>query len=679
MKDTILKPNKTKKVTPKVTAKVTKISSILDFSNKAKKSSIKLRKTFEKGIYQKRTQLSILDRYKKRLDQIEKEDERATKRKSKRKVKLPQIKKFAGNFFSPGSSDDPLKAIGALAAFKAATRASSGDLSGAIPPALIAGLMFGAPLIGGAAGSLLNRNRKIPRGFDVTGRRVSPRSRERYRRRFGDKNFKNRFGKDELRRSKNKSPVKNIGRGSRVAKSFGKFGAAIVPGLGAVVGAADATLRAQSGDVTGSAIAGVSASLDAAAAASAATGIGLPVAGLLSIGSFALDLVNLSRDLFGFSEREEEKNKKLEKENKTPEDRLKEQTEKQKSIVESLKLDKNKLTFGKTLESYSKAIEKFEEFSKQFSYKISPDPEKGINYPNVRRLNSTEAYRGPISGETFFPLPGGQEGQQSNQQFGASRGTRSHKGLDMVKFTGDLSAPVVAFKTGKVIVSETNGYNGYVILSHGEGLQTMYYHITPSVNVGDIVYGGQQLGTLYPVGQNTHLHFEVIENGTNVDPKQFGTGKNKITTPLSKERAKKISEKKEKPEEKPEESSINEFKIDGKKFYKGSDNRYYKESQGDKVVLTEEEFNESKEKYMRMNKNKQRSVSTLPRGRNIEQYPSYSPSTMQNQVIPVSIPIPNQQPKMMIQNSSQPLVIGGLTEEEVLNSYYKRVLLNALV
>ena len=63
MEETILKSKKTK--TPKVTTKVTKVSSILDFSNKAKKSSIKLRKTFEKGIYQKRTQLSILDRYKK--------------------------------------------------------------------------------------------------------------------------------------------------------------------------------------------------------------------------------------------------------------------------------------------------------------------------------------------------------------------------------------------------------------------------------------------------------------------------------------------------------------------------------------------------------------------------------------------------------------------------------------
>jgi hypothetical protein len=44
--------------------------------------------------------------------------------------------------------------------------------------------------------------------------------------------------------------------GGKVAKAFGKFGASIIPGIGAVVGAADATLRAQSGDTTGAAIAG---------------------------------------------------------------------------------------------------------------------------------------------------------------------------------------------------------------------------------------------------------------------------------------------------------------------------------------------------------------------------------------------------------------------------------------
>ena len=691
MEDTILKPKETK--TPKVTTKITKVSSILEFSEKAKKSSIKLRRTFERGIYQKRTQLSVLDRYKKRLDQIEKEDERVAKRRSRRKIKLPEVKRFAGNFFTPGASDDPFKAIAALAAFNAATSASSGNLMDAIPPGLVAGAIFGAPLIGLGVKSLFRGGKKIPRGFDVTGRRVTKGAQKRYRRRFGDREFKKRFGKDALKRSSKTSRVgKKVVKGGRVAKSFGKFGAAIVPGLGAVVGAADATLRAQSGDVTGASIAGTSAALDAAAAASAATGIGLPVAGLLSIGSFALDLVNLSRDLFGLSEAEEEKNKKLKEDTESPEERLKKQTEEQKSLVERLKVDPNKLTFNKTLKSYLKAINKLEDFVKQFSIKSRSElSEEGINYPSSRQLTSQESYKGPISGETFFPLPGGQEGQELGQQFGASRdsGTRSHKGLDMVKFTGDLAAPVVAYKTGKVIVSETNGYNGYVRLSHGQGLQTMYYHITPSVQVGDTVYGGQQLGTLYPVGQNTHLHFEIIRDGIKVDPKEFGTGRNKISTPLSRERAKELFDnkskpqvkpKKEKPEEnnEPGENSSNEFRIDGKRFYQGSDERYYKESQDETVVLTEEEYNKAKERY----DNKSGNVSTLSRGRNIAQYPSYSPSSMQNQVIPVSIPTLNQdikQPSTMIQNSSAPMLMQDLSEEQMLNSLYKRVFLNTVV
>lgn len=637
MEETILKSKKTK--TPKVTTKVTKVSSILDFSNKAKKSSIKLRKTFEKGIYQKRTQLSILDRYKKRLDQIEKEDERATKRKSKRKVKLPQIKKFAGNFFSPGSSDDPLKAIGALAAFKAATRASSGDLSGAIPPALIAGLMFGAPLIGGAAGSLFNRNRKIPRGFDVTGRRVSPRSRERYRRRFGDKNFKNRFGQDDLRRSKNKSPVKNIGRGSRVVKSFGKFGAAIVPGLGAVVGAADATLRAQSGDITGSAIAGTSASLDAAAAASAATGIGLPIAGLLSIGSFALDLVNLSRDLLGFSEREEERNKKK-KEEKV--EGKSEDSKTKKSEVTP------KNTFGKTLEGYSKSIDKFKEFAEQFKEKnisIFPDPPvlppgSPLDVPqNVEgaqiKIPTNLSVKLKKQSELPSLPPTGTGGRSlaAAQQYGAPRnkGGRQHAGQDFDAEDNGIFYSRIGGVVKRIEYQSGGGYGNYVDIYNKE------LDVTERIAEGDanLVKVGQTISPGTPIQKGTSqtgvFHYEIRKG----EEETYGFEGTLNPTIF-----------------------LNELdnKLDNKK---NSDR-----SSQDQAV------NIDSEKSMRFR-------DSLPR--NIAQYPSYDQRGMGDQVIPVSIPIPSQQPKTIIQNSSQPLLIGGLTEEEVLNSYYKRVLLNTLV
>ena len=70
------------------------------------------------------------------------------------------------------------------------------------------------------------------------------------------------------------------------------------------------------------------------------------------------------------------------------------------------------------------------------------------------------------------------------------------------------------------------------------------------------------------------------------------------------------------------------------------------------------------------------------KSRNIFEYPSYSPNSTQNQVIPVSIPTLNQdikQPSTMIQNSSKPMLMQDLSEEQMLNSLYKRVFLNTVV
>jgi murein DD-endopeptidase MepM/ murein hydrolase activator NlpD len=521
---------------PRVVARVSKLGNLVKASTRAKKSTDKLRNTFEKGLYQKRTQLTVLNRYKRRLDAIQKEKDARYAKKLKTKPRKDELKvpKFRGKFFS--KQGDPLLGISALAAINAFDKLLDGDILGALSPGLIAaGALMAPGLLGlglGAVEGMFNRGPKPRRGFDVTGRRVTTGTQNRYRQRYGDRAFKNRFGKDALRRSKQggstatraTSTAGNAVSGGRVARAFGRFGGSIVPGLGAVVGAADAAIRASEGDVTGAAISGTAASLDAFAAASAATGIGLPLAGLASIGSFALDLVNLTRDLIGHSDAEIERNSKL-----------KEQTEKEKALSAT----KSNLTFSKTLDSYSFGIKKFEEFANKYTKKTLPGLEKE-EYPGAVDVSKGGGYEGPISGETFFPLPGGQEGTQPGQQFGASRdgGSRSHQGLDMVKFEGDLLAPVVAYKTGRVVAVSYAGYNGYVQLDHGGGLQTLYYHITPSVEGGTVVYGGQQVGNLYDDGQNTHLHFAIIKDGTKVDPKQAGTGKNRITEPLSKKQAK---------------------------------------------------------------------------------------------------------------------------------------------
>ena len=358
----------------KIVAKVSKINNLVEVSTQARKTSTSLRKTFEKGAYQRKTQLSVLNRYKKRLDSIQKEQDKKYERQIKKKPSKVKIPKFAGSFFTKGSADDPFKAIGALAAFNSLDKLLEGDFLGALSPGMVAaGALLGPGLVGGAIEGFFNRGAKPSRGFDVTGRRASTSSQQRYLSRHGDDAFKKRFGKDALKRTKQGSQVAStVGNGGRVAKAFGKFGSAMIPGVGAVVGAADAVLRAQSGDTTGAAIAGAGAGLDAAAAASAATGIGLPVAGLLSIASFALDVTNLVRDITGMSAQQEQDTQK----------KLDTQEKQQKELTKP----ESNLTFAKSLISYEKALVKFQLFATSFN----------------TRPKSDEAYR-----ESFEPGIGG--------------------------------------------------------------------------------------------------------------------------------------------------------------------------------------------------------------------------------------------------------------------------------
>jgi murein DD-endopeptidase MepM/ murein hydrolase activator NlpD len=211
------------------------------------------------------------------------------------------------------------------------------------------------------------------------------------------------------------------------------------------------------------------------------------------------------------------------------------------------------VTFVSITDKFDKVVSKFEKIKFGMSGTGPGDKnvgkgEESMNpyqepeqYPPINPSNQT--YDGPISGDTFFPLPGGKAGQSANQQFGAdrARGKGAHAGLDMTHHVGALNAPVAAYKTGKVVESVSNGYNGYVTIDHGGGLKTRYYHTSPSVNTGDVVYGGQQIANLYPDGDNTHLHFEVYRGGTAINPSSAGLGQ-KIPAPLTKEKAKQQSE-----------------------------------------------------------------------------------------------------------------------------------------
>lgn len=99
-----------------------------------------------------------------------------------------------------------------------------------------------------------------------------------------------------------------------------------------------------------------------------------------------------------------------------------------------------------------------------------------------------------------------------------------HRGVDLG--TG-CNAPIYAAAGGRVVNAGWLGtYGNWVRIDHGASTHTGYAHIANGgvlVSVGESVVAGQQIAWSGATGAATgcHLHFEVYENGTQVDPVPF--------------------------------------------------------------------------------------------------------------------------------------------------------------
>lgn len=106
--------------------------------------------------------------------------------------------------------------------------------------------------------------------------------------------------------------------------------------------------------------------------------------------------------------------------------------------------------------------------------------------------------------------------------YGASRGGRRHVGVDL---RSSLGAPIYAAEGGTVTtVSSTGSYGKLIVINHGGGLVTKYAHCNSiGVTAGQKVQKGEQIGTVGNTGNATGyiLHFEVLVNGSNVNPLNY--------------------------------------------------------------------------------------------------------------------------------------------------------------
>lgn len=101
-----------------------------------------------------------------------------------------------------------------------------------------------------------------------------------------------------------------------------------------------------------------------------------------------------------------------------------------------------------------------------------------------------------------------------------------HSGIDL-SAPGINKSPVYAVLDGKVTFAGSSGAYGYlVVITHPNGLTTKYAHlgaIAKSVIAGAKVVQGQVIGRVGSTGRSTgpHLHFEVLINNKNVNPKPY--------------------------------------------------------------------------------------------------------------------------------------------------------------
>lgn len=97
-----------------------------------------------------------------------------------------------------------------------------------------------------------------------------------------------------------------------------------------------------------------------------------------------------------------------------------------------------------------------------------------------------------------------------------------HSGIDIAASSGTT---VVASRNGKVVSAGYSGsYGNLIVISHGNGIETAYAHLSSiNVRVGESVSQGQLIGKVGSTGRSTgpHLHFEVRINGTAVNPSKY--------------------------------------------------------------------------------------------------------------------------------------------------------------
>ena len=158
--------------------------------------------------------------------------------------------------------------------------------------------------------------------------------------------------------------------------------------------------------------------------------------------------------------------------------------------------------------------------SSNFGKRVNPIPSKKLLFASVKPIGFSSVEKdsaGNIINKSAnsAKLEGTQAPAEKDQM-------QFHKGVDIA---APMGTDVYCAAKGKVIFAgQKSGYGNCVIIEHGNGLATLYGHLSKIlVDANQQVKIGDVIAKVGNTGRSTgpHLHYEVRKNNTPINPKLF--------------------------------------------------------------------------------------------------------------------------------------------------------------
>jgi len=165
--------------------------------------------------------------------------------------------------------------------------------------------------------------------------------------------------------------------------------------------------------------------------------------------------------------------------------------------------------------------------SSNFGKRVNPIPPRNILMASAQPLKSVvpEAQYSPEKdslGNVIASKKPNINATAQKSDAAEAKPIQFHKGMDIaVPYGTDVRA---AARGTVIFAGAKGGYGNCVIISHGNGLATLYGHLsTIKVKANDVIEVNEVIAKSGNSGRSTgpHLHYEVHKNNTPVNPKLF--------------------------------------------------------------------------------------------------------------------------------------------------------------